>query len=92
MRKYPFHLMLLAGLLCNAVILPALAQRHIAFEELSPATKGSVVVTVAEGLPETGSFHSIDTATGGAAQKDCRRAGLYRQGRYTVAAQRIFWV
>jgi len=66
MRRYLFCLPLLVCVLGHLLVMaPALAQRNVIFEERIVPTGGSVAVTTAEGLPETGSFHYLDTSTGG---------------------------
>jgi len=66
MGQYPFRLVLLVSLLGSVLIFPAQAGRTVEFAASAIPTAGSVVVTVAEGLPEKGSFRHFDTATGGA--------------------------
>jgi len=66
MRKVLTSLLLLTSAVVFSV---SAAQRSVRFDALSVPTQGSVVITVAEGLPQTGSFQHIDTATGGALRR-----------------------
>jgi len=63
-----FHL--ICTMLLGAILaFPAAAQRSVIFEELAVPASGSVVITVADGLPQSGSFQHIDAATGGALRR-----------------------
>lgn len=53
---------------------PVAAQRALVFDVATIPQSGSVAITVAEGLPQTGSFQAIDAATDGALRRAAKAA------------------
>ena len=54
----------------------ALAQRDLSFDAHALPEQGTVAITVAEGLPEGGSFAAIDARTGGALRRAAELEGF----------------
>ncbi|MHC9085318.1 leucyl aminopeptidase [Luteimonas sp. RIT-PG2_3] len=70
------HACLTATALMFAFAGPAAAQRTLVFDAATVPQSGSVAITVAEGLPQAGSFQAIDTATQGALRRAATAAGF----------------